>query len=64
MAKAAVKRWWGSYIAWRVEQAAIAQLRSMSDRELHDIGLARSQIEAAVRGSADRERDRMMIAHF
>ena len=49
-AAAAVKHWWGSYIAWRVEQAAIVQLQSMSDRDLKDIGLTRSEIARAVRG--------------
>jgi uncharacterized protein YjiS (DUF1127 family) len=49
-AAAAVKHWWGSYIAWRVEQAAIVQLQSMSDRDLKDIGLTRSDIARAVRG--------------
>jgi len=63
-ATAAVKRWWGTYTAWRLEEAAIVQLQSMSDWELKDIGLARSQIEAAVRGGPDRERDHRMIAHF
>jgi uncharacterized protein YjiS (DUF1127 family) len=39
-----------AYIAWRIEQAAIAQLVSMSDRALKDIGLTRGQIPGAVRG--------------
>lgn len=47
---AGVKRWWAGYLAWRREQAAAAQLWSMSERELRDIGLARSEIENAVRG--------------
>jgi len=34
----------------RIQRAAIMQLLAMSDRELRDIGLARSQIEWAVRG--------------
>ena len=50
-ATAAVEHWWGSYIAWRLEQAAIAQLESMSDWELKDIGLTRSEIARAVRGA-------------
>ena len=45
----ACKRMWAAYLAWRVERAAIGQLRAMSDRELKDIGLQRSQIEFAVR---------------
>jgi uncharacterized protein YjiS (DUF1127 family) len=38
-----------AYITWRIEQAAIAQLWAMSDRELKDIGLTRSEITRAVR---------------
>ena len=45
----ALKRMWAAFIAWRFEQAAIGHLRGMSDRELKDIGLQRSQIEFAVR---------------
>jgi uncharacterized protein YjiS (DUF1127 family) len=45
----ALKRLWRAFIAWRIDQAAIGQLRGMSDRELKDIGLQRSQIEFAVR---------------
>jgi uncharacterized protein YjiS (DUF1127 family) len=33
-----------------VHRAAIASLRELDDRALRDIGLARSQIEAAVHG--------------
>ena len=47
---AASKRLWVAYITWRIEKAAIAHLRSMSDRELGDLGLSRSQIEGAVTG--------------
>jgi uncharacterized protein YjiS (DUF1127 family) len=54
----AVTRWWVAYTAWRIEQAAVARLGSMNDRELRDIGLSRSEIERAVRG--DRERDRVL----
>jgi uncharacterized protein YjiS (DUF1127 family) len=46
---AALKRWWMAYITWRIEQAAIAQLWAMSDRELKDIGLTRSEVTRAVR---------------
>lgn len=44
----AFKRWWVAYIAWRMEQAAIAHLNAMSDRELKDIGLIRSDIRRRV----------------
>jgi uncharacterized protein YjiS (DUF1127 family) len=52
---ARLKRWWVAYIAWRIQQGAIAQLKSMNDRELKDIGLSRSQIECAV--MSERARD-------
>ncbi len=48
--------WWAAYIDWRLRRLAIAQLRDMSDRELKDIGLFRTQLEAAVRGDVMRER--------
>ena len=64
MARAAVKRWWDAFIAWRVQEAAIAQLTSMSDRDLKDIGLPRSQIEAAVRGNCQRRSDREPARHW
>lgn len=50
---ATVKTWWKGYLVRRIEQAAIIQLHAMSDRELQDIGLARSQIEQAARGELD-----------
>ena len=51
---AAVKTWWVKYLAHRVEREALIQLQRMSDRELEDIGLKRSQIRMAVRGELDR----------
>ena len=51
-----LERWLVAYMNWRIEQAAIAQLWSMSDRELKDIGLTRSEIIGAVRGEAARDR--------
>ena len=45
----AANRWWAGYTSWRLHKAAIAQLRSMSDRQLADIGVSRSEIEFAVR---------------
>ena len=50
---ATVKKWWMSYLTRRIERAAIIQLHLMSERELRDIGLTRSQIERAVRGELD-----------
>ena len=43
------KRWWSSYLTWRLERAAIRQVSSLSDRQLKDIGLDRSEIMRAVR---------------
>jgi len=53
---AALKRWRAAYITWRTQQAAIAQLWSMSDRVLKDIGLTRYEISGAVKGEVTRER--------
>jgi uncharacterized protein YjiS (DUF1127 family) len=47
---ATLKRWWVAYLTWRIEQAAIVRLGSMSDRVLKDIGLTRSGIPSAVMG--------------
>ena len=41
---------WESIARYLVHRAAIAHLRELDDRALQDIGLTRSQIEAAVRG--------------
>jgi uncharacterized protein YjiS (DUF1127 family) len=43
------KRWWMAYMTWRAEQAAVATLSALSDRQLKDIGLTRSGIVGAVR---------------
>ncbi len=51
-----MKRWWAAYRTRRIEQLAIARLEAMSDHQLKDIGIARSQIEFAVRGEAERDR--------
>ena len=47
---AAMKRWWVAYIEWRIEHGAILALRSMSDRELSDLGITRAEITRAVKG--------------
>jgi uncharacterized protein YjiS (DUF1127 family) len=47
---ATAKRAWVAYMTWRIERAAIDQLSAMSDRQLKDIGLTRSEIVAAARG--------------
>jgi uncharacterized protein YjiS (DUF1127 family) len=46
---ALLERWRSTFQAWRIERAAIYQLSSLSDRQLKDIGLDRSQIMGAVR---------------
>jgi uncharacterized protein YjiS (DUF1127 family) len=46
-----ILRYREAYRDWRIEQAAMAQLGSMSDRELRDIGLSRSDITFRVKGS-------------
>ena len=50
---ATVKSWWIAYLTRRVEKVAIMQLHAMSERDLKDIGLTRSQIEQAVKGEFD-----------
>jgi uncharacterized protein YjiS (DUF1127 family) len=50
-------RWWIGYATWRIERAAIRQLWAMSDRELKDIGLTRSEIPNARRDHAVRARE-------
>jgi uncharacterized protein YjiS (DUF1127 family) len=44
----ALERRWSAYCRWRVEQRAAEQLHAMSDRDLQDIGLIRSEISRAV----------------
>ena len=51
-----MKRWWGSYVRRRKERAAASRLCSMSDHELKDIGLTRSQVMGAVTGELARDR--------
>jgi uncharacterized protein YjiS (DUF1127 family) len=41
---------WGGIARYFVRRAAIASLHELDDRALRDIGLVRSQIEAAVCG--------------
>jgi uncharacterized protein YjiS (DUF1127 family) len=62
MLAAAPKRLLTALVAWRAQQAALAHLQSMSDRELKDIGLSRSQIECAVMG--ERARERVFSSHY
>jgi uncharacterized protein YjiS (DUF1127 family) len=47
---ASLQSWWVAYLGWRLEREATLQLEAMSDRDLHDIGLRRCEIEGAVKG--------------
>jgi uncharacterized protein YjiS (DUF1127 family) len=47
---ATLQLWWVAYLGWRIERQATLQLEAMNDRELHDIGLRRCEIEGAVKG--------------
>lgn len=49
-----VRRCWQAVVNWQLEQAAFAQLSAMSDRQLRDMGLARSELGPAVRGELQR----------
>jgi len=44
---AALKRLCVAYVTWRMAQSGTAVLRALSDRDLSDIGLARSDITGA-----------------
>jgi uncharacterized protein YjiS (DUF1127 family) len=57
-----LKRWWVAYMTWRIEQAAIDRLCSMSDRAPKDIGLARLGIPDAVKG--ERAVDRALTHYY
>jgi len=51
-----LQRCWAAFATWRREQRAIAELLSMSDRDLRDIGVNRCDILGAVRCDTARER--------
>jgi uncharacterized protein YjiS (DUF1127 family) len=50
----ALQGWWLAYMEWRLKRLATGLLHRMSDRDLKDLGLTRSQIELAARGRAGR----------
>jgi uncharacterized protein YjiS (DUF1127 family) len=51
---AILRQWYATYTGWRAERAAIAHLGAMSDRQLNDIGLLRSQVVQAEGAALDR----------
>jgi uncharacterized protein YjiS (DUF1127 family) len=51
---AAWRRWLMALRAWKAEKRAIAQLQSMSDRELKDIGVSRSEVSRVARDGVAR----------
>ena len=53
---ARLQSWWVAYLDWWIQREAALQLEALSDRDLHDIGLRRCEIEGAVRGALKRER--------
>ena len=53
-AGSAARRLWLAYMAWRIERWAIPRLRAMSERQLRDIEIVRSQIASALRTGAER----------
>ena len=48
--------WKAAYRIWRIEQAAIQQLEQMTDHDLRDIGVTRSEIISAVTHDTARDR--------
>jgi uncharacterized protein YjiS (DUF1127 family) len=56
-----IRQCWQAFVKWRAEQAALsrtaAELLSMSERELKDIGLVRSEIGSVVKGELARIND-------
>jgi len=55
-ARAKFNLWKAAYRTRRIEQAAIQQLERMSDHDLRDIGVTRSEITSAVTHDAARDR--------
>ena len=47
--------WANGFASYLVRRQAIKALRAMNDRELRDIGISRSHIEAVVAGCPDPE---------
>ncbi len=53
---ARVQSWWLAFLDWRIQREAMLQLEALNDRELHDIGLRRCEIEGVVKSGLQRER--------
>ena len=53
---ARLQSWWVAYLEWRIQREAMLQLEVLSDRELHDIGVRRCEIEGVVKSGLQRER--------
>jgi uncharacterized protein YjiS (DUF1127 family) len=49
-----LKQWWIGRLERRLENLAIRELQTMSDRELRDMGIGRSQIASSVRAGRGR----------
>jgi uncharacterized protein YjiS (DUF1127 family) len=58
---ATLRRWWVAYVTWRIERLAVSRLATLSDRELGDIAIVRSQIEFAMTSRLSRRR--MPVGH-
>jgi len=53
---AKLQSWWVAFLNWRIQREAILQLEALSDRDLHDIGLRRCEIEGAVKSELNEVR--------
>jgi uncharacterized protein YjiS (DUF1127 family) len=51
---ARLQAWWVAFSNWRIQREAVLQLEVLSDRDLHDMGLRRCEIENAVRSEPTR----------
>jgi uncharacterized protein YjiS (DUF1127 family) len=51
-----LQSWWVVYLEWRIQREAMLQLEALGDRELHDIGVRRCEIEGVVKSGLQRER--------